>query len=417
MSTSIVEPFIPLTAGAGEAVRAPGTTFDICLPGRAPRRIGRGQPAFRVVANNARATAALLSFDELRIGEAYLDGDLDIEGSMLAALGLRSSFSDRHLLGHLWATYAEPLLFGQVNRDKKWIHEHYDNDPDFYLLFLDRTSRCYSHGYFAHDDEPLEAAIQRKLDTALTSVGVGPGARVLDIGAGWGAFTQHAARRGIRVTSLTISAESHRYVSDLIAREGLSSARVLLDHFLEHRASEPYDAIVNLGVTEHLPDYDATLAQYARLLKPGGRVFLDACSSRRKFPFTAFVRTHIWPGNASPLALADYTAALAKSPLELCEVKNDRRNYMLTTQRWAESLERHRDTIVARWGERQYRRFRVYLWGCVQGFASGNLGAYHLLLQLPEDGAGRVKERPILPWQSPLFALIRAAVRGGGSEP
>ncbi|APR81802.1 Cyclopropane-fatty-acyl-phospholipid synthase [Minicystis rosea] len=410
MAQSFVEALISTPAAAAPAL---GVTFDICLPDRPARRIGTGQPSFQVIARNARATAALLSFDELRIGEAYLDGDLDIEGSLLAALDLRASFSDQHLLGHLFSTYAEPLLFGQVNRDKKWIHEHYDTDPDFYLLFLDQRHRCYSHGYFAHDEEPLEDAILRKLDTALTSIGVGPGARVLDIGAGWGAFTQHAARRGIHVTSLTISAASHRYVTNLIAREGLS-ARVLLDHFLEHRSDEPYDAIVNLGVTEHLPDYQATLAQYARLLKPGGRVFLDACSSRRKFPFTAFVRKHIWPGNASPLALADYTAALAETPLELCEVKNDRRNYELTTMRWAESLERHRETIVARWGERHYRRFRIYLWGCVQGFKRGDLGAYHLLLELPRDA--RSRKRPILPFRSPLFSLLHEALRGPGDN-
>src|SRR5262249_53108200 len=163
-------------------------------------------------AKNARAVAALASFDELRIGEAYLDGDLDIEGSLIAALDLRSAFSDTHWLGHAYATYVEPLVFGQVARDKKWIQSHYDSDPSFYLLFLDEEARCYSHGYFERDDETLEAAIQRKLGTAFDACSLGPGARVLDIGAGWGAFTQYAGRRGARVTSLTISAESQRYV-------------------------------------------------------------------------------------------------------------------------------------------------------------------------------------------------------------
>jgi cyclopropane-fatty-acyl-phospholipid synthase len=408
MTTSIDLPF---AAHAREHVtpEPPSVSFDLCLPGRPARRIGAGEPAFRVVARTGRAVRALGTLDELAIGEAYLDGDLDIEGSLLAALGLRAAFSDRHWLGHLWSTYAEPLLFGQVSRDKKWIHEHYDADPEFYLLFLDRESRCYSHGYFASDDEPLEAAIRRKLDTALDAVGVRPGDRVLDIGAGWGAMTAHAARRGIQITSLTISEASRAYVSELIAREELP-ARVLLEHFLEHRTREPYDAIVNLGVTEHLPDYDASLAQYQRLLKPGGRVFLDACSSRKKFPFTAFVRTHIWPGNATPLELTDYLRALSRTPFELRAVENDRHSYMLTTRIWAESLDRHKDEIVRRWGERHYRRFRLYLWGCVQGFMSDDLGAYHLLLELPKHGAARA-QRPLLPWQSPLFAELATVFR------
>src|SRR6516164_9365186 len=161
------------------------------------------------------------------------------------------------------------------------------------------------------DDETLERAIRRKLDTAIDACGMQPGWRVLDIGAGWGAFTEHAGKRGVRVTSLTISAESERYVNDLIARQDLP-CKVVCEHFLEFASKERYDAIVNLGVTEHLPDYAATLAQYEKLLKPGGRVFLDACASRTKYPFSSFVLSHVWPGNATPLQLTDYLRALAR---------------------------------------------------------------------------------------------------------
>src|SRR6266516_4590650 len=177
----------------------------------------------------------------------------------------------------MWATYVQPRVFGQVKCDERWISQHYDLESDFYLLFLDKPPRCYSHGYFRRDDEPLEAAIQRKLDTAITACGMRPGMRVLDIGAGWGAFTAHAGRQGIQVTSLTISAESERYVRDLIAREHLP-CQVLLEHFLEHTTDEPYDAIVNLGVTEHLPDYAATLAQYRRLPRTSGRATPPRCT-------------------------------------------------------------------------------------------------------------------------------------------
>jgi cyclopropane-fatty-acyl-phospholipid synthase len=189
------------------------------------------------------------------------------------------------------------------------------------------------------------------------------------------------AWRGIEVTSLTISEGSQRYVRDLIAREGLP-CQILLEHFLEYRSAEKFDAIVNLGVTEHLPDYAATLAQYQRLLKPGGPVFLDACATRRKFGFSSFVLAHVWPGNGTPLDLAGYLQELAKSPFELMQLQNDRHNYMLTTQHWAQRLDRCRDEVVRRWGERLYRRFRLYLWGCVHAFQSERLSAYRLLLRL-----------------------------------
>jgi cyclopropane-fatty-acyl-phospholipid synthase len=374
-----------------------GAAFLLELPDRSSRRFGDGEPAFQLLVRNQAGLAALGSLNETRIGEAYLAGDIDLEGDVVAALDLRAALrSGRRLaylfttygLGYLWGTYVRPRLFGQVKCDQQWISQHYDLESDFYLLFLDKQAHCYSHGYFGSDDEPLESAIQRKLDTAVAECGMRPGWRVLDIGAGWGAFTEHAGRQGIQVTSLTISAESERYVRELIAREQLP-CRVLLEHFLEHTTDEPYDAIVNLGVTEHLPDYRATLAQYQRLLKPGGRVFLDACASRRKYPFSAFVRSHIWPGNTTPMHLASYLKEVGRTPFEVLYVHNDRHNYLLTTRHWAENLDRSQDEVVRRWGEQVYRRFRIYLWGCVHYFGIGTISAYRLLLQLPDRSSSR----------------------------
>lgn len=346
--------------------------------------LGRGAPRFTVLLRTDRAVRAVLRLSESAIGEAYLDGELDLEGDLVAALRLRSVLADFRPLSHLWTTYGGPLFFGQNRLDRKWISQHYDESPDFYLTFLDTRFRCYSHGYFAHDEEPLEDAIGRKLETALREVGARPGDRVLDIGAGWGAFTQFAGAQGVQVTSLTISEQSEQYVRALIEREKLP-CRVVRQHFLEYQDAQPFDAIVNLGVTEHLPDYQASLAQYARLLKPGGRVFLDACASRAKFPFSSFVKEHVWPGNATPLVLHDYARAVSGSELDLVRVTDDRHNYYLTARRWAERLDAAREAVVARYGERQYRRFRLYLWGCAHGFATRDLGAYHWVLEKPGD--------------------------------
>jgi cyclopropane-fatty-acyl-phospholipid synthase len=365
-----------------------GSAFEFFLPGRPVRRAGEGDVRFRLGFLNEKAVAALKSMDEMRIGNAYLAGDIDIDGDLTAVLDLRRSLNDRHPLARWWAVYGQKLFHGQVKSDKQWISEHYDADADFYLTFIDKQARCYSHAYFANDDESLEAATQRKLNTAMESCGIEPGWRVLDIGAGWGAFTEHAGRRGVRVTSLTISQESEKYVSDLIARESLP-CRVLREHFLEHRTDEPYDAIVNLGVTEHLPDYAATLRQYERLLKPGRRVFLDACAYRSKFPFSTFISTYIWPGNSTPMVLAEYLEEVAKTPFEVLSLVNDRHNYLLTTRHWAMNLDRAREEVIRRWGGVLYRRFRLYLWGCVNEFSTYEASAYRMLLQLPADDAAK----------------------------
>ena len=39
-------------------------------------------------------------------------------------------------------------------------------------------------------------------------LGLNPGMRLLDIGGGWGAVTQHCGARGVHVTTLTIAEDS-----------------------------------------------------------------------------------------------------------------------------------------------------------------------------------------------------------------
>ncbi|CAA9320006.1 MAG: Cyclopropane-fatty-acyl-phospholipid synthase [uncultured Gemmatimonadetes bacterium] len=354
--------------------------FALQLTGRDRAVFGRGEPAATVVVNDRRGAAALATMDAMAVCEAYLAGALDVIGDIKPLLALRNMFADRHpVLSML--RFARPLLAGQEASDKAWIRQHYDRDPEFYLTFLDSRHRAYSHGYFAHDDEPLEDAITRKLDTAIEAIGAKAGDRVLDIGGGWGSFNQHAGSKGIRVTSLTISPESEAFIRAIITGERLPT-EVRREHLMEHRPAEPYDAIVNLGVTEHLPDYKATLAKYATLLKPGGRVFLDASATRVKYDVSAFFERYIFRGNGSPLCLHDYLREVARSPFEVEAVHNDRRNYLLTARHWAERLDASRERIERRWGKAAYRTFQLYLWGCVDGFERDEIQAYHWVMRL-----------------------------------
>ncbi len=355
--------------------------FAISYNGTAAHRFGQDDPAFTIVLNNEHAVAVLSSLDQNKIAEAYMSGSIDLEGDLLHALGMRALFRDRRGLHFLWR-FIRPMIFGQIKSDKKWIAGHYDTEPEFFELFLDKRHRAYSQAVFAHDGESLEDAETRKLDFALEAVGAKPGDRILDIGAGWGSMAEHAGKKGIRVSSLTISKRSHEYVSRLISEQQLPG-EVLLEHFMEHSVSEPYDGIVNCGVTEHLPDYPGSLTQYERLLKPGGRVYLDASAQRIKNGQGSFMARYVFEGNGSLLCLHEYLAAVAESPFHLRGVWDDSHNYYLTCKAWAERLDRHRQEIEQRWGKQLYRIFQLYLWGSAEGFHSGVLDAYRVVLQKP----------------------------------
>jgi cyclopropane-fatty-acyl-phospholipid synthase len=136
---------------------------------------------------------------------------------------------------------------------------------------------------------------------------------------------------------------------------------------------------------EHLPDYPAVLRQFERLLKPGGRVYLDASAFREKYSKPTFVSRYIFPGDHSYFCLHEFLTAVAKTQLEVLAVYNDRHSYYLTCKAWAENLESARDEIISRWGETLYRRFRLYLWGSAYAFLSRGMDAYRVILQRPTD--------------------------------
>jgi cyclopropane-fatty-acyl-phospholipid synthase len=359
------------------------TPFEIRLWGGHAYYFGEGEPVVEILVQDSKGLAALGRLDELAICEAYMAGNLDVVGDMLGFVGLRAALSDRHPLDYVWRRIV-PWVIGRVATNRRAIAAHYEFDNDFYLEFLDTTTRCYSQALFKHDDETLETAQQRKMDFVIKSCALKPGDCVLDVGCGWGSFMEHACQLGIKVTGLTISHQSEKFVQALIDRLQLP-ARVLNQDFLRHEATESYDAIVILGVMEHLPDYPTVLQRIMRLLKPGGRVYLDASAFRQKHAKPTFISRYIFPGDHSFFCLHEFLSVVARTPLEVLAVYNDRHNYYLTCKAWAEHLEAARDDIIRRWGEEQYRCFRLYLWGSTFAFLNRDMEAYRVILERPRE--------------------------------
>jgi len=358
------------------------TPFSIELPDGEKRNVGQGKAEFHVGLRNERALRALRTLDEGNIAEAYLQGDIDLEGDMLKPFGLRAHLDDRHPLVAAWR-FLEPLLFGQVYTNKQAIASHYNADPQLFLSFLDPVFPAYSQGVYANDEEPLANALQRKFDWAIAQCQLGPGKTVLEIGPGWGAFAGHALQSGVRFTGITNSEVSQSYLRNKLANFG-DRFDILLTDFYDFEPKEPFDAIVIMGVIEHLPDYERVLKKFQRLLKPGGRVFLDGSAAKKKYELSTFMVRHIYPGNHSFLVLDDLLNKLAKTDLELMEVQNDRWSYFLTFRQWARNLDANRDYVTRTFGDFEFRKFRLYLWGATYEFLTRNLDCYRLIMEKPQ---------------------------------
>jgi len=365
-----------------ERIGSVHTPFTVELPSGESRKVGAGEPTFMIGLRNERALRAVRSLDEGNISEAYIHGDIDLEGDMLKPFDLRQSLDDQHPLVAAWR-FLEPLLFGQVYTNKRAISSHYNADPNLFLSFLDPVFPAYSQGVYESEDEPLAKALQRKFDWALEQCGIGKGTRVLEIGPGWGAFAGHALQAGARFTGITNSEVSQTYLRGKLANFG-NNFDIELTDFYQYQPKEKFDAIVIMGVIEHLPDYERVLKKFSSLLKPGGKVFLDGSAWKKKYELSTFMIRHIYPGNHSFLVLDDFLNKMFKTDFEVDVIHNDRWSYYLTFKQWAMNLDAHKEYIQRTFGDFEFRKFRLYLWGATYEFLHRNLDCYRLILSKPK---------------------------------
>ena len=356
-------------------------SFAVVLPDGSVQPFGPNAPQFRITLKNQRAVRAVASLDEGRFGDAFVQGDIDLDGDLLSAFALRESMKDDHPVTTVWR-FLQPLLFGQVYTNKQAITAHYDIDPDFFLSLLDPKEPCYTQGVYLDPSETLEAATLRKFDWCYEKCELKPGDRILEIGPGWGAWFEYASRRGIDCTGISISQTSIDFLNAKAARLGFKWNLQLCD-LLEFQTDRQFDAIVIMGVIEHLPDYQRVLEKFQTLLKPGGKVFLDGSACTKKYELSSYMVKYIYAGNHSFLVLHDFLDKLARTKLEVTEIHNDRYSYFLTFQQWARNFDANRDFVVQRFGEFNYRRFRLYLWGAAYEFLSSSLSCYRMILVKP----------------------------------
>jgi cyclopropane-fatty-acyl-phospholipid synthase len=351
---------------------------EIVLPNGSALGFGEGAPKFRVILNSERVLAK--GMNEFALGEAFVNGEFDIEGDMMTFFDIRTRLKGRigriaglKLLGQL-------LLLSPTRVNRKAIQHHYEFGDDFFLCFIDTNYHLYSHGFFRSDDEPLEKACERKLEVMYDWAGLKPGMRVLDIGAGWGGVTRYCGPRGVHVTSLTLARDSHAHISRLL-EEKQYPGRVLLEDYLVHQPEEPYDAIVILGVIEHIPYYRQFFRRAWDLLKPGGLIYMDASADLEKFQVSRYIRHFIYPGTHSYMCLQDVLQEMLYHGFMPRRLEQDNHNYMLTMRHWASRFEANKDMIRQRWGDRTYRAFWLYLWSGAYAFGNNVLQAYHLVAE------------------------------------
>ena len=371
-------------------------TLDVQLPDGSAAHFGTadaGGPRAAIRLRNWNACSAALKSGDIGFAESYIAGDWTTPdlAALLTLLVANRDEIEAIVYGSWWGSllFRVRHLFNRNSREgsQKNIHAHYDLGNQFYRLWLDPTMN-YSSAWFEGDHSgDLVHAQWAKVRRALAECGVQPGDRVLEIGCGWGALAECAAREfDAPVTGVTLSTEQLAWAQRRLADAGLPGTLRYQDY--RDIADGPYDAIASIEMfeavgREYWPSYFETLQ---RQLKPGGRACIQSITIRddlfeRYVKSTDFIQQYIFPGGLLPSPNAFRTAA-AKAGLVVVNELAFGLDYAETLRRWRVAFQ-GQDGPVRKLGfdTRFVRTWEFYLAYCEAAFLTGNTSVMQFTLQ------------------------------------
>ncbi|WP_306319089.1 MULTISPECIES: cyclopropane-fatty-acyl-phospholipid synthase family protein [unclassified Streptomyces] len=370
-----------------------------------------------VVVRSRRALRRLLwNPGELGLAQAYVTGEIDIEGDL--ATGLRAMWSaapERGLhapelsltervraagtaarLGVVGPPPAPPASQARLrgaphskSRDRAAISHHYDLSNAFYRLLLDETM-AYSCGYWVSEaPEFTPADAQRaKLELICRKLGLEPGSRLLDIGCGWGSLTLYAAEHHkARVTAVTLAREQAAHVRERVRKRGLADRVDVVCQDYRDIGGGDYDAVATVEMGEHVGDseYPAFAAALHRMVRPAGRVMVQQMSRGAVAPGGgAFIEAYIAP-DMHMRPLGESVDLLEGAGLEVRSVESLREHYVRTVGAWHRTLEERWPEFVKLVGEETARVWRLYLVGGALAFEERRMGVDQILAVRPTE--------------------------------
>jgi cyclopropane-fatty-acyl-phospholipid synthase len=389
---------VPLAARAVLAMlgRLADGRIEVALPDGSLCALGGVGSVARLDVADWSVFGAVLQRGDIGFAEAFIDGrwsSPDV-AQLLTVIARNRDALEHAVYGGVWGRLAYRLrhaLNANTRRgSRRNIAAHYDLGNDFYALWLD-PSMTYSSALFAGDSsQPLQAAQDAKYRRILERLAPRPGDHILEIGCGWGALAEMAAREfGCRVTALTLSEEQLAYADARMHRAGVAD-RVDLA-FRDYRDERgTYDHVVSVEMYEavgerYWPTYFRAIGER---LKPGGRAVVQAITIadrlfERYRTGTDFIQQYVFPGGmlASP---ARFRAEVARAGLRVEGELAFGADYAETLRRWRRVFKsRLPEARALGYDDRFLRVWDFYLAYCEAGFESGCTDVYHFEIGRP----------------------------------
>ena len=367
----------------------------LITPDGQPRVFGdpHALPGARLELHDWRACGAILRKGDIGFADAWRAFRVDTPD--LAALLRLAIRNERALQRTVYGGWLAQVWYGLRHRlrrntrsgSRRNIHAHYDIGNAFYERWLDPSFTYSSAVFDGRFDISLEVAQHAKYQRIIDTLGLRAGMRILEIGCGWGGFAIHAARQGIHVHGVTISAAQLSFARQRVQEEGLTG-HVSLELRDYRTLGAQYDGIVSIEMFEAVgeqfwPTYFRILRE--RLL-PGARALVQTItiddSHFAAYRATSdFIREYIFPGGMLPsperfIAIAKRSRLAANVSLAFG------RDYAETLRRWRSAFEYQLEAIRAQgFDETFVRTWRLYLAYCEAGFDEGRTDVMQFVLE------------------------------------
>lgn len=357
--------------------------------------VGKGEPTFVVDFKKTIPIMDLLNSTSIALGEAYMNGDLIIEGNLYDAL--------IHFLGQMDKFSLNETLLDKIihpsnskESQEKQVQSHYDIGNDFYKLWLDETM-SYSCAYFKNEDDTLYQAQVNKVDYILSKLYLKEGMSLLDIGCGWGFLLIEAAKKyKVKGTGITLSPEQYKEFKSRIQKEHLEDYLTveLMDYRDLPKWGKTFDRVVSVGMLEHVgrENYQLFNDCVNAVLKDKGLYLLHFISQLKEMETDSWMKKYIFPGGVIP-SLREIVSSMGNDDFHILDIENLRRHYEKTLLCWADNFHNHLDKISEMFDEKFIRMWDLYLNACAANFHIGGIDLHQILVT-----KGVNNELPLTRW-------------------
>ncbi len=317
--------------------------------------------------------------------EAYINGletpDPVLKSFLDASVQICYKYFPSLLVPYEWLWKESDRL---AEGTQELMNIQYNLPEEMFSLMLKETELLYpkyTMALWEKGADNLEQAQMHMLDDLIEKAGIQDGDKILDLGCGWGSFSNYVLSRfpHVQVTALNLSHEQCEYMRKKMqdSTSFLSSDRFTLceKDFNDIDFETKFDKILAIGLFEHVGNLTKSFQKLADLLKDDGKVLIHIITTTLPYNIThPFINKYIFPN----MRVWSYDT-MPKINQDLKTINRwylNGTNYSKTLRNWLSNFDQNQAQVKDLNYGMNYAKFRrlwrLYLFLCIHYFDGCN---------------------------------------------